>query len=190
MPNGAAQAKLLVSAYENAGISPSQVAYVEAHGTGTPVGDPIEVNSIGSIMSQNRKDENNLIIGSAKTNIGHAEPVAGLVGLTKMALSMKHRQIPPNIHFNNPNPNIPFDKYKMKVPVEVTPWPEYDKDIYGGVNSFGFGGSNAHAVFKGYVNTVEKTSPKLDVKGIPYLFSISAKDKNTLKKLAERYITY
>ncbi|NVO12245.1 MAG: type I polyketide synthase [Bacteroidales bacterium] len=190
VPNGAAQADLLVSAYKNAGISPSQIAYVEAHGTGTPVGDPIEVNSLGSIMSQGRKDGNTLIIGSAKTNIGHAEPVSGLVGLTKMALSMKHRQIPPNIHFNNPNPNIPFDKYKMKVPVDVTPWPEYDKEILGGVNSFGFGGSNAHAVFKGYTNTAEKARPESEVAGVPYLFSISAKDKGTLKKLAESYITY
>ena len=104
-PSGAVQKQLLDQVYDEAKINPSDVAYVEAHGTGTKAGDPEELNAITSVFCKNRPGP--LLIGSVKSNMGHPEPASGLCGVTKVLLAMQHGVIPPNLHFNSPNPNIP-----------------------------------------------------------------------------------
>ena len=104
-PSGAVQKQLLDLVYDEANIDPADVAYVEAHGTGTKAGDPEELNAIASVFCKNRPGP--LPIGSVKSNMGHPEPASGLCGVTKVLLAMQHGVIPPNLHFNSPNPNIP-----------------------------------------------------------------------------------
>lgn len=104
-PSGAVQKQLLDEVYGEANVNPSDVAYVEAHGTGTKAGDPEELNAITSVFCKNRPAP--LLIGSVKSNMGHPEPASGLCGVTKVLLAMQHGVIPPNLHFNSPNPDIP-----------------------------------------------------------------------------------
>lgn len=185
VPNGDAQKELLAEAYSDAGINPHDVSYVEAHGTGTFVGDPIESNSIGSIIGTEREDY--CYMGSIKSNIGHLEPASGIAGLTKLALAMYNKQIPPNIHFQKGNPNIPFDTLKLRVPTEVQPWETNGKPRYGGVNSFGFGGANVHAVLEAWDGEIS-LKPK-DIEG-PMVATISARDDQALEDLATDYIDF
>lgn len=147
IPNGEAQQRMLRSALQQAGMKPADVQYIEAHGTGTTVGDPIEANSVGSVLSEGRSADSCCWIGSVKTNIGHLEAGSGMAGLIKTALALKHRQIPPHLHFQAPNPAINFQQLKLRVPTQLEPWPENGLlPRLAGVNSFGFGGANAHAV--------------------------------------------
>ncbi|RJQ75664.1 acyltransferase domain-containing protein [Pseudonocardiaceae bacterium YIM PH 21723] len=148
VPNGDAQEAAMRLAYTRAGVSPSEVQYVEAHGTGTPIGDPIEAGAIGRVLSADRSAGERVLIGSVKTNIGHLEGAAGVAGLIKAALSLKHRLIPSHLNLTEPNPAIPFDELGLQIPTRLTPWPDSDGPRYAGVNSFGFGGTNAHAVLQ------------------------------------------
>ncbi|MCP4138625.1 MAG: polyketide synthase, partial [bacterium] len=118
MPNYDSQVEVLRDAYKDAGISPGLVDYVEAHGTGTAVGDPIELRSIGTVIGSQRDEK--VYVGSVKSNIGHLEPASGMAGLIKLSLSMKNRTVPPNIHFNKPNPKIDFKELNVEVPVDAT----------------------------------------------------------------------
>jgi acyl transferase domain-containing protein/acyl carrier protein len=146
LPSTEAQARLVREACANAGIIPSQIGYVEAHGTGTAVGDPIEAHALAEALCAGRTDETALVIGSAKTNLGHLETAAGVAGLVKAALVLKHRLIPASLHFDTPNPNIDFASLKLRVPVVSEPFPDTGGVHMAGVNSFGFGGANAHVI--------------------------------------------
>ncbi|MCH7535350.1 MAG: type I polyketide synthase, partial [Bacteroidetes bacterium] len=189
VPNPDAQKKLLVSAYEDAGVNPHDVQFVEAHGTGTFVGDPIEANSIGHVIGTNRKDT--CYMGSIKSNIGHLEPASGIASITKMALALKHGVIPPNIYFKNGNPNIAFDEMKLKVPTEEMKWPGLNGQArFGGVNSFGFGGSNAHIVLESAPIGIAKLVLNGNAKKEKKVFTISARSSEALGELAESYIKY
>jgi acyl transferase domain-containing protein len=132
VPSLEAQVEMLRSAYRDAGVDPRQVAYVEAHGTGTPVGDPIETRAFGTVLGEGRDPARPCLVGSVKTNIGHLEAAAGIAGLIKLALVLQHRQIPANLHFEQPNPNIPFDQYRLRVPTRLLPLPPTDQPLYGG----------------------------------------------------------
>ena len=145
-PNPAAQEAVLREAYRRAGVSPGQVQYIEAHGTGTLLGDPIEAKALGKVLSTGRHDYHLCAIGSVKTNIGHLEAAAGIAGLIKTALSLKHRQIPPSLHFIDPNPLIPFEELLLRMQTTLQPWPVASSPALAGVSSFGFGGTNAHVV--------------------------------------------
>jgi tyrocidine synthetase III len=145
-PNPAAQEAVLREAYRHAGVSPGQVQYIEAHGTGTLLGDPIEAKALGKVLATGRHDRHLCAIGSVKTNIGHLEAAAGIAGLIKTALSLKHRQIPASLHFIEPNPLIPFEELPLRVQTTVQPWPMTTSPALAGVSSFGFGGTNAHVV--------------------------------------------
>jgi phthiocerol/phenolphthiocerol synthesis type-I polyketide synthase B len=147
-PNPAAQMAVLRSAYANAGLQPQDVDYVEAHGTGTPLGDPIEARALGTVLGRGRAEEAPLLIGTAKTNLGHLEAAAGIAGLIKTVLSVYRGTIPPNLHFRTPNPHIPFDQLRLKVVAEQTEWPQTGQPRRAGISSFGFGGTNAHAVIE------------------------------------------
>ncbi|MEU8238199.1 type I polyketide synthase [Actinoplanes missouriensis] len=148
VPNGDAQEAAMRTAYRRAGVAPHQVRYVEAHGTGTPVGDPIEASAIGRVMSEGRDPGDRVRLGSVKTNIGHLEAAAGVAGLIKTALALKHGRIPGQLHFTDPNPAIAFDRLQLSVQTGLGDWPEGPGPRYAGVNSFGFGGTNAHVVLQ------------------------------------------
>ena len=148
-PNPQAQALMLQQAYARAGVAPNQVHYVEAHGTGTRVGDPIEAEALGSVLGVGREPQRPLRIGSVKTNFGHTEAAAGIAGLIKVALAMRARMLPASLHCATPNPAIDFDALRLRVQTDAEPWPEPDQLPLAGVNSFGFGGTNAHVVVQG-----------------------------------------
>ncbi|WP_127956886.1 type I polyketide synthase [Serratia microhaemolytica] len=145
VPSGDAQQRLMTEALTKAQVTPAQLSYVEAHGTGTPVGDPIEANAIGSITRQGRASDNPCLLGSIKTNIGHTEAAAGVAGLIKAALVLQQRCVPPHLHFQSANPKIDFAALGLHIPSQVTPLAETGT-LYAAVNSFGFGGTNAHAI--------------------------------------------
>jgi thioester reductase-like protein len=149
VPSQESQAALLREACRSAGVAPADIQFVEAHGTGTLVGDPIEARALGEVLSVGRPVDRPCAVGSVKTNIGHLEAAAGIAGLMKAALALKNRQIPPNLHFEQPNPDIPLETLKLRVPRTCEPWPATGgAAALAGVNSFGFGGSNAHVVLQ------------------------------------------
>ncbi|WP_329101452.1 SDR family NAD(P)-dependent oxidoreductase [Micromonospora sp. NBC_01699] len=148
-PNPQAQVAMLRAAYDRAGVAPDRVHYVETHGTGTLLGDPIEANAIGAVLGAGRPAERPLALGSVKTNIGHLEAAAGIAGLIKAALAVRHRTIPGNLHFEAPNPHIDFDGLRLRVPRTTEPWPYPEETPLAGVSAFGFGGTNCHVVLAG-----------------------------------------
>ncbi|PXW29589.1 type I polyketide synthase [Paraburkholderia caballeronis] len=146
VPGAATQAALLRSVYERAGVAPQSLAYLEAHGTGTAVGDPIEARALIDVVARGREADDPLLIGSVKTNIGHLETASGMAGLIKAVLCLKHRAVPRSLHFEYPNPNIDFHGGRLRVVDRFTPLTVSGKPLTVGVNSFGFGGTNAHVV--------------------------------------------
>ena len=146
-PNPGAQQAVLRAAYAAAGVDPGDVDYVECHGTGTFLGDPIEAGALGAVVGA-RDGDAPCLIGSVKSNLGHLEAAAGLAGLVKVALALHHGAIPPSIHFDQPNPTIAFDDLGLDVVTELTPWPADARPRRAGISSFGFGGTNAHAVLE------------------------------------------
>jgi acyl transferase domain-containing protein len=146
LPSSEAQARLVRAACSCAGVTPNQIGFVEAHGTGTAVGDPIEAHALAQALCEHRPKEAPLLIGSVKTNLGHLETAAGVAGLLKALLVLKHKRIPASLHFKTPNPHIDFDALKLRVPTALEPFPATDGAPFVGVNSFGFGGANAHVL--------------------------------------------
>nr|WP_042179964.1 type I polyketide synthase [Kibdelosporangium sp. MJ126-NF4]CEL14126.1 Malonyl CoA-acyl carrier protein transacylase [Kibdelosporangium sp. MJ126-NF4]CTQ88493.1 Malonyl CoA-acyl carrier protein transacylase (EC 2.3.1.39) [Kibdelosporangium sp. MJ126-NF4] len=145
-PNPEAQQALLRTAYASAGVDPAEVDYVEAHGTGTLLGDPIEASALGAVLGKGRPNSAPLLLGSVKTNLGHLEAAAGVIGLIKTVLALANRRIPASLHFTEPNPHIPFDELRITVAAEQQPWPNRDRPGRAGVSGFGFGGTNAHVI--------------------------------------------
>ncbi|TPX65414.1 hypothetical protein SpCBS45565_g05228 [Spizellomyces sp. 'palustris'] len=152
MPDAKMQMDATLQAYKDAGRDPTDAFFVECHGTGTPVGDPIEINTLGQVFSRNRPEGDILSIGSVKTNIGHLETASGLVGLIKAAMILDSGVILPGIHFNTPNPQIHWSDFRIRVQTDPEPIPEWKRTADGmyvaSVSSFGFGGANAHAVLE------------------------------------------
>src|SRR6266849_2651017 len=144
MPSSAAQADLLKQVYERFGVDPSSLAFIEAHGTGTRVGDPAEAMAIGNALGRARAQP--LPIGSIKTNVGHLEPAAGLAGVLKALLALEHDFLPASLHFSQPNPDIAFDECNICVCSNGLPLDRRNGRRFAGVNSFGFGGTNAHVI--------------------------------------------
>jgi acyl transferase domain-containing protein/NADPH:quinone reductase-like Zn-dependent oxidoreductase len=145
MPSEPAQTALVRDVCRRAGVDPRDVTYIETHGPGTPVGDPIEARSLSAALCGERGADAALFVGSVKTNIGHLEPAAGIAGVIKVALMIAHRSIPPNLHFVEPNREIDFDRLRLRVPTSLQTWPAH-RPVVAGVDSFGFGGTNAHAI--------------------------------------------
>ncbi|MGA5461004.1 type I polyketide synthase [Streptomyces cellulosae] len=141
------QRDVLRRAYANAGVDPTDVDYIEAHGTGTSVGDPVELQALADIIGH-RPPDRRCLVGSVKTNIGHAEAAAGIAGLIKAVLCLENKTVPANLHLNNPNPAVDWDNLPLTVPTRATPMPERDRPAIAGVSSFGFSGTNAHLVLE------------------------------------------
>ncbi|HET6346493.1 MAG TPA: beta-ketoacyl synthase N-terminal-like domain-containing protein, partial [Myxococcota bacterium] len=144
-PSHEGQEALLREAYRNAGVRAADVGYVEAHGTGTVVGDPVEMSALGAVLRDGRSVP--CLVGSVKTNIGHAEAAAGIAGLIKTALILKHRTIPATLHVTRPNPKIPFEALRLRLPTGREAWPEA-APLVAGVTSLGLTGINAHVVLE------------------------------------------
>ncbi|HEY9007788.1 MAG TPA: acyltransferase domain-containing protein [Ohtaekwangia sp.] len=181
------QISLLDKVYTEAGIQPQDVHYIEAHGTGTKLGDPNEARAIGEYFGRNRTG-NKLRIGSVKTNIGHTEATAGIAGLIKVVLAMQHKTLPGNLNFNTPNPNIPFESLKLEVQKELTAWPVNGNETFkAGVNSFGWGGTNAHAALEEYRAEKQETIATNRSTDI-YTLAISAKSSQAVKDYARAYV--
>jgi hybrid polyketide synthase/nonribosomal peptide synthetase FtdB len=148
VPNPDAQVSLIQRVCAEAGIEPGVLQYVEAHGTSTPVGDPIEANALGRALSIGREPGAKCYVGSVKTNIGHTESAAGIAGLIKTVLCLEHRKIPPHINLENINPDIDLAALPYEIPTRPTDWPEHEGPARAGVNSFGFGGTNAYVLLE------------------------------------------
>lgn len=146
-PSKNAQEDLIRMCYRNAGLDPSDTTYVEAHGTGTRTGDPIEAGAIGSVLGQDRMPGKPLLMGSVKSNIGHLEAASGLASVIKVALALENGSIPPSINFKEPNPAIPLDKWNLKIPTKLEPWPS-DQAKRASLSNFGYGGTNAHVIME------------------------------------------
>jgi len=146
VPSAAAQEDVIRLAREQARVAAADVQYVELHGTGTPVGDPIEAAALGAALGAGRPKRAALAVGSAKTNVGHLEGAAGIVGLVKAVLAIEHRQLPPSLNFESPNPRIPLEELRLRVQTELGPWPRPRRPLLAGVSSFGMGGTNCHVV--------------------------------------------
>ncbi|MFD0399595.1 amino acid adenylation domain-containing protein [Kitasatospora sp. NPDC127121] len=148
VPSADAQVTLIERVCAEAGVVPGSLQYVEAHGTSTPVGDPIEAAALGRVLGVGRRPGDRCYVGSVKTNIGHTEAAAGVAGLIKTALALKHRRIPPHLNLERPNPGIDLAALPFDIPTAPVDWPEHDGPARAGVNSFGFGGTNAHVLLE------------------------------------------
>ncbi|MBN1479446.1 type I polyketide synthase [candidate division KSB1 bacterium] len=191
VPNEQAQRTLLEHVYADADISPAAVEYVEAHGTGTAVGDPIEARAIGAVLARNRPDSEKCLIGSIKTNIGHTEAAAGIAGLIKAALCLYHSNVPPSLHFETPNPAINFETLKLCVPTKMTPLSKNRTTHYAAVNSFGFGGTNAHVVLQSHDHSTITGQTSLSIRSKQehlFVLPLSAQNKTALKDLVRSCI--
>ncbi|OLF14673.1 type I polyketide synthase, partial [Actinophytocola xanthii] len=144
-PLAEGQEAVLRAAYERARVDPADVQYVELHGTGTPTGDPVEARALAAALGTPRRDAP-LQVGSVKTNIGHLEGAAGIAGLLKAVLCVRHRALVPSLHFAEPNPAIPLDVLNLQVRTTTGAWPHPDRPLLAGVSAFGMGGTNCHVV--------------------------------------------
>ncbi|XP_077184140.1 fatty acid synthase [Paroedura picta] len=175
-PSGWMQQQLVRSLYQESGITPEEVEYIEAHGTGTGVGDPQEVNGIVGVFCQSEREP--LLIGSTKSNMGHPEPASGLAALAKVVLSLEHGLWAPNIHYNTPNPDIPaLQDGRIEVVTKPTPV----KGQYVGINSFGFGGSNAHII----LSPNKKKCPPWETCSLPRLVQFCGRTEEAVERLIE-----
>ncbi len=202
VPHGPSQQAVIRQALANAGLSPGQVGYVEAHGTGTSLGDPIEVGALGAVFGPDRPADNPLMIGSAKTNIGHLEAAAGIAGLIKGVLSLQHGEIPAHLHFNQPNPKIAWDEFPLVVPTEHQPWPSGSGPRVVGVSAFGFGGTNAHLVVTeapqtpdagqtgSFLSLSKGSFLSLSKERSMHLLTLTAKTPDALRQLATDYASH
>jgi len=191
-PNPVGQGKVLMTAYERAGFDPDTVSYIEAHGSGTSLGDPIEIkglkrafNELYKMWEKEAPKEPHCGLGSVKTNIGHLETAAGIAGVIKVLLSMKHKRLPASINFKELNPYIELKDTPFYIVSETKDWqPLRDKNgkpvpRRAGVSSFGFGGANAHVVLEEYENPVPRQQEQS-----PQIVVLSAKNEDRLKEYA------
>ncbi|KAK8098575.1 polyketide synthase [Apiospora kogelbergensis] len=187
-PSGEAQQRLIEEVYAKAGIDTQDTGFIEAHGTGTKVGDPIEAGAISRVFSAGRSKRNPLYIGSVKSNIGHLEHASGIISIIKASMMLERGLLLPNVNFEDANPAIPLDKWHMKVPSNVRPWPRDKK--YISINNFGFGGANAHVVLQRPPSLESTGSPSKIPRGSHKLFAVTANSESSLKKQAKQLGIY
>ncbi|MDR7090940.1 type I polyketide synthase [Cellvibrio fibrivorans] len=187
-PSAEAQQRLIEKLYREAAINPLDVGYIEAHGTGTQAGDPIEISSLSAVFTPGRPVETPCFVGSVKSNFGHTESAAGVAGIIKASLSIKNGAILPNLHFNNPNPNIDFAGGRIAVPTSQRIWNEGERTRLASVNSFGYGGTNGHVILEEFKSPIS-AQPTLDQAG-HYLLPLSAKNRKALNARCSKLLDY
>jgi acyl transferase domain-containing protein len=185
-PNGPAQEDVIRAALARAGVKPREVGYIEAHGTGTQLGDPLEIQALGAVFQPDRDPTTPLIVGSVKTNVGHLEAAAGVTGLIKLILALRHRQIPPHLHFGAPNPHIDWTATPLKVADGLAPWRPIDGRRIGGVSAFGFSGTNAHLVVEEAPAEPPPASLHAPAGPTAHLFVLSARDETAFTVHADQ----
>ncbi len=185
-PSVDGQAQVIANAQIVANVEPDTITYIEAHGTGTALGDPIEIKALTQVFREHTDRKQFCAIGSVKTNIGHLDAAAGIAGLIKATLALHHKQIPPSLHFQTPNPQIDFENSPFFVNTQLRDWQaENGTPRRAGVSSFGIGGTNVHAVLQ--------EAPQIDPsdEGKPYhLLLFSAKTKEALDRLTQQYVDF
>lgn len=186
-PSGEAQERLIRDVYARANISPEDTGFVEAHGTGTKVGDPIEAGAVHRVFGSGRTKRAPLYMGSVKTNIGHLENASGIISVIKAAMMLEKGFILPNVNFEKANESIPLDKWNIKVPIKIRPWPKDKRFI--SVNNFGFGGSNAHAVLQAPPWSLSDLPQEARVES-PKLLVLSGHDEGAAKRVAAQIGVY
>ncbi len=190
-PNPSAQEAVIREAASRAGLEPREIGYVETHGTGTRLGDPIEVSALQSALGAGRDASDRCWLGSVKTNIGHLEAAAGIAGLIKTVLCLRHGELPPHPHLVEVNPLMKLEGTPFAVARDRQEWAAKDSRLerprIAAVSSFGFGGTNAHVLLQQASQRVE-SEPVTEVAERPlHLFTLSAQDAPTLRTLASRY---
>jgi acyl transferase domain-containing protein/surfactin synthase thioesterase subunit/acyl carrier protein len=183
------QARAIRSALQKAAFQPETIGYIECHGTGTLMGDPIEIDALNRVFSEETKNKQFCRIGSIKGNIGHLEQTSGLAGLIKTALILKYGLIPPSINYTEPNPKIPFSKTPFYVNTTLSKW-DNDNPRRACVNSLGLGGTNAFAVLEQSPSDYRQVDKNLSQTKEFQLLNISAKNEKSLLTLKKRYLDY
>lgn len=182
VPNGLAQQQVIRAALNNAKVKPEQISYVEAHGTGTPLGDPVELKNLDSILGKERSPEQALMVGSVKTNIGHLEAAAGIASLIKVVLAMQHQEIPPHLHLTELNPHIVAQQNSLVIPTEPVFWQQKpERQRLASISSFAFTGTNAHLVLE---EAPVKESTSTSIERPLHLLTLSAKSETALQTIA------
>ncbi|MGA7129217.1 MAG: type I polyketide synthase, partial [Chthoniobacterales bacterium] len=212
VPNGLAQQAVVRSALKVAGVSPEEVDYVEAHGTGTPLGDPIELEALASVLGKDRSPDHPLRVGSVKPNIGHLESAAGIAGLIKVVLSLQREWIPGQLHYRKLNPRISLGTVPIEIPVTPVRWPRCERPRIAGISSFGFSGTNAHAILQeaplpnaggprtrpnqgevsgnGYSVALANPAVPVNRDRTAHLLVLSAESELALRELSQAYAEY
>ncbi len=215
VPNGPAQERVMENALAQAGVAPSEVDYLEAHATGSQLGDPIELNAAAAVYGKGREADRPLLVGSVKSNIGHAESAAGVAAFIKTVLSMNRGVIPKHLHFDRPNPNVEWDRVPVRVTDERTNWPSTSgRRPLAGVNAFGLSGTNAHVLVEAYDSSpiggmsLPMGAPQQVPASIPEaadsssassqepaerntrILPLSGKSESALRELAKRYLAW
>ncbi len=187
-PNGSGQQRVIEAALERAGVEPAEVDYLEAHGIGSPLGDPIEVRAAAAAYGRGRPADRPLLVGSVKTNIGHLEAAAGAAAVVKTVLALGAEVIPGQLHFDDPNPQIPWDATPVRVVSAPTPWPEgRNRPRRAAVSAFGWSGTNAHVVLEAYA-TPQATASATAATRRRWLLPLSGQSPGALKALAGRHL--
>ena len=186
-PNRWSQEAVLREALRRTNSKPGDLQYVEAHASGTLLGDTIEASALGAVLAKDRSPGVRCAVGSVKTNFGHLESAAGIAGLIKVALMLRHRMIPPNLHATKLNPFIDFTKLPLRVPTTLEPWPEGQSPALAGVSAFGFGGTNAHLLVQ---EAPSRLAPQPDLERPIHLLTLSARTEPMLRELAGRVADY
>jgi acyl transferase domain-containing protein len=183
VPNGAAQEQVIRRALRHARIEPDQVSYIEAHGTGTPLGDPIELQALAAVFGRRPPGADPLQVGSVKTNLGHTEAASGIASVLKVALMLRHREIPPHLHFQELNPRATLGGAAIRIPTRRAPWREGSGPRIAGVSAFGLSGTNAHVVLE---EAPAPAAPVPDPRE-EHLLPISARRPEALQALVAGY---
>ena len=184
VPSGPAQEQVIRRALAAARVSAGDVDYIESHGTGTPLGDPIELQALERVFGADRARP--LQVGSVKTNIGHLEAAAGIASMLKVALAFKNEQIPPHLHFTNPNPRVPWSEMHLAVPTRLTEWKRGERPRLAGISSFGLSGVNAHMIME---EAPARPEPERDTRPLR-LLTLSAKNEEALRAMTRRTIEF
>ena len=185
VPNGQAQQKLIRQTILKSGLQPHDIDYVEAHGTGTPLGDPIEAQSLGAVIGQAEQRNRPLLVGSIKSNIGHLESAAGVMGLIKLLKALEHRELPPTLHIQTPSSRIPWSELNLQPVSELQPWQPQGTLRRAGLSAFGASGSNAHLIIEEAAAPAEYITPASD--GRMSILALSAKSKDGLAQTVNAY---
>jgi acyl transferase domain-containing protein/acyl carrier protein/SAM-dependent methyltransferase len=185
-PNAQAQEAVIRDAITAAGCRPADVSYVEAHGTGTALGDPVETKAL-CVYGEGRAPAHPLLLGSVKTNIGHTEAAAGLAGLLKVVLALRHRRLPRHLHFTRLNDGIALDRIPARIPLETEEWlPGPAGRLLAGISSFGFSGTNAHVILEEAPPVPRDTSSRNDYQ----ILALSAGSEAGLQATTQAYARY